>query len=252
MLALLGVGTAVAAVGSDVLLAPPAAAAVAWNYPFVSEALITDRFNEIRYCNCSSPHIGLDLAPARGTVIHSIAAGVVTSTPRDSGGLGHHVTMDHADGFQSRYGHMIEGSHLVQPGQTIGASTPLGLVGESGAAYGDHLHLETLHNGVRFDPLTVIGGAPFAGSPGIVYLTEDKDHEMKLIQVSEKYGTVGAGFACLIGHKSLKHLNQGQLDTLIACGYQRYWLTGQQFMYMLQAHSIPSGTPAPGVDYDGN
>ena len=44
--------------------------------------------------------------------------------------------------FVSRYGHMVEGSLKVAKGQKITAGTKLGIMGNTGASAGRHLHFE--------------------------------------------------------------------------------------------------------------
>ncbi|MCA9540566.1 MAG: M23 family metallopeptidase [Myxococcales bacterium] len=66
------------------------------------------------------------------------------------------VDIAHANGWQSRYYHLMQGSVSVRVGDVVGCGTPIGLVGSSGRSFAPHLHFE-----VR-DP----GGAvadPFAG-----------------------------------------------------------------------------------------
>jgi murein DD-endopeptidase MepM/ murein hydrolase activator NlpD len=53
---------------------------------------------------------------------------------------------------ESLYAHMQYGSMSVAAGQQVSVGQFLGAVGDTGRAYGEHLHLETKVNGVKVDP----------------------------------------------------------------------------------------------------
>ncbi|MFB2585461.1 peptidoglycan DD-metalloendopeptidase family protein [Herbiconiux liukaitaii] len=105
----------------------------------------------------STNHQGVDFTPGEGTVIQSIADGVVSKVvSSDNGGLGVHVIVDHViDGqaVSSVYGHMLTGSIDVSEGQVIKVAQALGKVGNTGTSTGAHLHLEIRLDGTTaFDP----------------------------------------------------------------------------------------------------
>jgi hypothetical protein len=146
---------------------PTAQAAPVWNHPFaMAKAPIS------QYWGPSSDypdgwHKGLDYAPGEGTQIYSVAAGTVTFAGGDTQyQLGQRVTIAHADGWHSNYGHMITGSIAVALGQTVQAGQPVGQVGNTGWSYGAHLHLELWTSASRAnhtDPLPHIHtNAPLA------------------------------------------------------------------------------------------
>jgi murein DD-endopeptidase MepM/ murein hydrolase activator NlpD len=98
---------------------------------------------------CSSDHQGTDLTPGGGTPIENIADGTV-SAAGPIGGLGYRVQIEHTINGQhvtSIYGHMIAGSIRVSAGQTVDRGTVLGLVGNTGASTGNHLHFEIHDSG---------------------------------------------------------------------------------------------------------
>ncbi len=74
---------------------------------------------------------------------------------------GNGVLIDHADGWQTQYCHMRQGSIGVRQGDSVAAGSPLGLIGQSGLAEFPHLHLSVRSNGVDVDPF-----APGATSCG--------------------------------------------------------------------------------------
>ncbi|MCS5723822.1 M23 family metallopeptidase [Herbiconiux sp. CPCC 203407] len=134
-------------------------AAVQW--PFPVGVPISSRFGprESPGGIGSTDHKGVDFTPGEGTIIQSIADGVVREVvPNDNGGLGVHVIVDHVVNGQavsSVYGHMLTGSIEVEEGQVIKVTQALGRVGNTGTSTGAHLHLE-----IRLDGTTPVD--PFA------------------------------------------------------------------------------------------
>jgi murein DD-endopeptidase MepM/ murein hydrolase activator NlpD len=88
-------------------------------------------------------HQGQDLLAAQGTPIVAARGGTVTQFAYQAGGAGWYVVIDGADeNLDYAYMHMVEGSVLVKKGQSVSTGQPLGLVGQTGAASGPHLHFE--------------------------------------------------------------------------------------------------------------
>ncbi len=105
---------------------------------------------------CSSIHQGVDLTPGAGTPIGAIAAGTVrVSTTHPE--YGQYVIIDHQiDGrlVSTLYAHMIFGSSPLQPGDTVAVGQLVGLVGNTGASTGAHLHLQVMPGGTTpIDPI---------------------------------------------------------------------------------------------------
>lgn len=65
---------------------------------------------------------------------------------------GNGVVLRHADGWETQYCHMKQGSILVKKGQQVEAGTLLGQIGLSGKTQFPHLHLSLRHNGKAVDP----------------------------------------------------------------------------------------------------
>lgn len=104
---------------------------------------------------CSSNHRGIDLAPGESVPIYAIADGVVSSD-QEGWTYGTHILIDHViDGQRvtSLYAHMVTGSTPLQPGQEVKVGDFVGMVGNTGASTGTHLHLEIRLDGVPVDPL---------------------------------------------------------------------------------------------------
>lgn len=102
----------------------------------------------------SSYHPGVDIASGLGMPIHPITSGVVENTFYDFFGYGHHVIIDHQNGFKSLYGHM--GRVYVKKGDKVSSESILGEVGLTGNTSGPHTHLEVTKNGSYIDPLTIL------------------------------------------------------------------------------------------------
>ena len=90
-------------------------------------------------------HPGIDFKMPEGTLVRSIAGGVIHAVNRDKDGLGNHVIVEHVlpDTSQiifSIYGHLdlivVEEGDQVSPGQFLGT------VGSSGNVTLPHLHLQ--------------------------------------------------------------------------------------------------------------
>lgn len=97
-------------------------------------------------------HNGVDLAAPKHTHVRAVLQGTVVFADNYAG-YGKLVTVEHADGFVSLYGHLSE--IRVNPGQKVAAGKILGLVGSTGLATGPHLHFEWRRNGKAIDPLEV-------------------------------------------------------------------------------------------------
>lgn len=97
-------------------------------------------------------HNGLDIYNNDNVPIYSAAYGTVTEVQSvDKGGLGLYVKIDHGNGYETLYGHMSVIN--VKVGQTVQKGQRIGIMGETGAATGVHVHIEVFLNGNRTDPL---------------------------------------------------------------------------------------------------
>lgn len=94
-------------------------------------------------------HYGVDLAGPSGTPIVATRAGkVVTATFSSS--AGYYVTIDHQDGYSSKYLHMTH--YIVSVGQYVEAGQVIGYMGSTGVSTGSHLHFSILLNGTNVNP----------------------------------------------------------------------------------------------------
>jgi murein DD-endopeptidase MepM/ murein hydrolase activator NlpD len=95
-------------------------------------------------------HPGLDLHAEEGSIVRATAAGKVTNAAY-TGGYGNMVEIEHAEGVDTRYGHLS--AILVSEGQMVTAGMPIGRVGSTGRSTGPHLHYETRIDGDPVDPM---------------------------------------------------------------------------------------------------
>jgi hypothetical protein len=77
---------------------------------------------------------------------------------------GNGVVIRHADGWETQYCHMAQGSIAVSVGEQVDTGATLGFVGLSGATEFPHLHLSLRKNGAVVDPfdpdMTALCDAP--------------------------------------------------------------------------------------------
>jgi len=114
----------------------------------------------------SSYHTGLDFRAAYGTQIHSVLPGVVVYAGSSGDWAGNHVAVRHVDGHTTMYSHMSR--MAVSTGQTVQTGQVIGYVGETGRAFGAHLHFELYPNGVRYgDVYKAVDPTPWLRSVGV-------------------------------------------------------------------------------------
>lgn len=130
-------------------------------WPVAAYTAVTDGYgSRVAPCTgCSTFHGGADIAAGYGAAVSSIAAGVVIETSSSfNTSFGVHVTIQHViDGeiVTSLYGHMQYGSMPLQVGDTVYAGQQIGLVGNTGASTGAHLHFEIRPGGTTaVDPMS--------------------------------------------------------------------------------------------------
>ena len=119
-----------------------------------------------QYGSWSRYHTGLDFRAAYGTPIRAVLGGVVLYAGNSGDWAGNHVAVKHADGQTSMYSHMS--SMAARPGQTVQAGQVIGYVGQTGRAFGAHLHFELYPAGVRYgDVYKAIDPMPWLRSIGV-------------------------------------------------------------------------------------
>lgn len=115
-------------------------------------------------CNgagCSSSfHEGMDFGGACGTPIKAAAGGTVSFTG-NAGAFGNRVIIDHGDGLQTIYGHLLGGSYTVAVGDVVEGGMVIAEVGATGVVSGCHLDLKVSVDGEHTNP------APFLRERGV-------------------------------------------------------------------------------------
>jgi murein DD-endopeptidase MepM/ murein hydrolase activator NlpD len=99
-------------------------------------------------------HKGIDYAAPIGTAIWAVGDGVVRTAGR-AGGYGNMVSIQHANGLETRYAHMKGFGPGVTPGKRVAQKQVVGYVGMTGLTTGPHLHFEVLRQGRWMNPLSV-------------------------------------------------------------------------------------------------
>ena len=98
-------------------------------------------------------HNGVDLSAPSGTPIYATRSGAI-SYAGYNWSCGNYVTIDHQDGYKSRYMHMTH--FVVSSGQWVSAGQIIGYCGSTGDSTGPHLHFEIEYNGKFVNPANYI------------------------------------------------------------------------------------------------
>jgi murein DD-endopeptidase MepM/ murein hydrolase activator NlpD len=119
-----------------------------------------------QYGMWSRYHTGLDFRAAYGTPIRAVKSGVVLYAGNSGDWAGNHVALRHADGMTTMSSHMS--SIAVGSGQSVQAGQIIGYVGQSGRAFGAHLHFELYPVGVEYgDVYRAINPQPWLNAAGV-------------------------------------------------------------------------------------
>lgn len=95
-------------------------------------------YNEPRF------HKGTDLyVSGSDKSVYAVQSGTVIATGYD-GGAGNYVTIEHDNGFITKYFHFSSVASGIEVGSTVQAGDKIGNQGSTGASTGDHLHFELL------------------------------------------------------------------------------------------------------------
>lgn len=102
----------------------------------------------------SSIHRGVDLgyskdedknivyANCTGTVVEIVNKYENNTNAKGSKSWGNYVLIRHPNGYYSRYAHLKKNSISVKVNDNVNEQTPIGIIGDSGRAFGRHLHFE--------------------------------------------------------------------------------------------------------------
>ncbi|MCE5300324.1 MAG: M23 family metallopeptidase [Spirochaetia bacterium] len=96
-------------------------------------------------------HAGVDIANDIATPIKTTADGVVTFAELDHGGYGNLVTINHGNGYMTKYAHLLK--IIVSPGQHVKKGQVIAYLGTTGRSTAPHLHYEIKLNGAAVSPV---------------------------------------------------------------------------------------------------
>ena len=98
-------------------------------------------------------HAGIDISAETGSQVYAAAPGTV----RYSGWIrayGQVVKVEHSNGFITLYAHNLQ--NLVEAGDEVEAGQVIATVGQSGHAFGPHVHFEVRRDGRAYNPLHLL------------------------------------------------------------------------------------------------
>lgn len=101
-------------------------------------------------------HKGIDITKpgCAGEPTVASAGGTVIQASNKGNGYGNCVIIDHGNGVSTLYAH--HQSLAVSVGDTVVQGQTLGYIGQTGNAYGNHLHFEVRINGEHTNPLNYV------------------------------------------------------------------------------------------------
>jgi len=85
-------------------------------------------------------------------VVVEVINNVRVSTPNDATNPGNMVRLDHGNGYHTRYLHMAYDTVKVKAGDKVKRGQVLGYMGDTGNAFGGHLHFEVVKDGTKINP----------------------------------------------------------------------------------------------------
>ncbi|MBO7198440.1 MAG: M23 family metallopeptidase [Alistipes sp.] len=96
-------------------------------------------------------HHGVDYLIPEGTPVFATADGVVQSLSEKNSSHGKAITIDHGNGYQTSYSHLMD--TRVKKGAKVKRGDIIAISGNSGLSFAPHLHYEVIFNGMRVDPV---------------------------------------------------------------------------------------------------
>lgn len=172
-------------------------------------------------------HNGVDIgwsSNEKNNIIHPNCAGVVVEVKTGMGKdlsakgaatWGNYVLVRHANGYYTRYAHLKSVS--VKVGEEVTALSEVGIMGESGRAYGRHLHFEVAKgysSTTRIDPTPYLTApvAPQEPEPAPApEPTPETKHFVRINARSGLWARGGVGF----GYKKVVAIPYGSLCPLL-------------------------------------
>lgn len=95
-------------------------------------------------------HTGLDIKCNTGDTIYAAFAGKVRCVKYAPSGYGKYIVIRHHNGLETVYAHLSK--WLISENENVRAGEAIGLAGQTGHAFGSHLHFETRFLGIAINP----------------------------------------------------------------------------------------------------
>ncbi len=118
------------------------------NFMWPTSGNITQRF--------SWYHRAVDIANKNNPSVMAAATGSVIAAGWNGGGYGNYVLIDHGNGYQTLYAHLLNKSITVSTGQKVNQGQQIGTMGSTGRSTGTHLHFEIRSTSGNVDPLKML------------------------------------------------------------------------------------------------
>ena len=101
-------------------------------------------------------HRAVDIASRSAPAIVAAQGGTVITAGWNGGGYGNYVIIDHGNGYQTLYAHMLNNSIVVKAGDRVKQGQKIGILGSTGRSTGPHLHFEIKTAKGNLDPLSLL------------------------------------------------------------------------------------------------
>lgn len=99
-------------------------------------------------------HPGVDFDGITGDPVYPILSGKIAGIQYSQYAYGNAVLVDHGNDITSLYAHLSQ--IFVEKDQVVDIHTVIGAVGETGRAYGDHLHFEIRDHNYPINPFSLL------------------------------------------------------------------------------------------------
>ena len=121
------------------------------NWPLDETGYITR--GQVKAGGRDEAHPGIDIAVSTGSLVRASGGAIVQQAGEDPE-YGHYVLLDHANEYQTMYGHLSR--IIVTANATVAPGEVIGLTGNSGRSTAPHLHFEIRQRGLSLDPQTMV------------------------------------------------------------------------------------------------
>jgi Peptidase family M23/Repeat of unknown function (DUF346) len=198
-------------------------------------------------------HNGWDFALYYEPVL-AAAPGIVriAGTDANNVGFGVTVTIDHGNGFTTRYAHLSQ--VLVTPGQSVGRGEEIAISGNTGHSTGPHLHfgLYVTSTWTAVDPWGWTGSTadPWPYDPGDYWMSGNPQDPVVTTAWNSLGGSLGSG-------PSAASWAWGRMDVFVADSasgslLHRWWDVGAWAGYENLGGVIAAGTGPAAVSWSRN